>query len=84
MQRTPKTGLLRRWILLPERRKLIIVAVLSILTYAMFQSIFGSSDTTTISVNHVLSEGAGAIPAVVSPPGLSLSRWLHGLPAIVS
>jgi hypothetical protein len=57
--RTPKRGLLRLWILLPERRKLVIVAVLSIVAFAIVQSILGGGEKdASISVRHVLSDGA--------------------------
>ena len=58
MQRTPKTGCVRSWILLPEKKKLIVVAVVSILAYAAFRGVFFSdSSPHSFEVSHVLSAG---------------------------
>lgn len=56
-QRTPKTGLLRAWILLPERRKLVLVAAVSVLGFLAFRSFFFTETQETFQVSHVLSSG---------------------------
>lgn len=39
-QRTPKKGCLRAWILLSESRKMMLVAVVSVIAFAVFRSTF--------------------------------------------
>lgn len=58
--RTPKRGLLRQWILLPDSRKMIVVALVSIAAFAAFRTAFFVSRPPTFAVSHVLSAGACA------------------------
>jgi hypothetical protein len=67
--RTPKSGVLRRWILLPESKKMIIVAVVSVLGFAAVRSLFAAVPERSYTVQHVLTEGAcGHALGTVSAP----------------
>jgi hypothetical protein len=84
MDRTPKTGVLRRWILMPERKKLLIVAVISILGFFAFEQLILSSPEPTYVVDHVLTAGTGfALPSPVVFRH-QLANMLYTAPVFVS
>jgi hypothetical protein len=55
--RTPKRGLVRWWILLRERNKLAIVALLSVVVYWLLRELTAPSVSNTYQVEHVIGPG---------------------------
>jgi hypothetical protein len=55
--RTPKAGLLRKWILMDNRKKILLVAAVAILSFATFRNVFFTETQHTYSVAHVLTAG---------------------------
>ena len=55
--RTPKTGLLRQWVLLPERKKFVVVGVLAVACFLSLRSVFSPKAEQSFELRHSLTAG---------------------------
>ena len=53
---TPKTGLLRQWILLSDRKKFVVVASVAIISVFAMRAFFATTPDT-IKIRHALTSG---------------------------
>jgi hypothetical protein len=55
--RTPKTGILRQWVLMPEKKKFVVVGVLAVACFLSLRSVFTPKPEATFQLRHSLSPG---------------------------
>lgn len=60
--RLPRAGVARRWMLLGERTRIVVVALVSVVGFALLSTMLSSSETGTVSQApvrpHSITDGA--------------------------